>query len=169
MDVIVQRDRFAKALGAVSRIAATARTTLPVLSNVLIRTEKDRLYLTTTNLELAIVEYINAKVNKAGTITVPARLLAEFVQNLSRGSEVKIKVEDNKLTVSEGKNRSTINGIVADEFPELPEMDEKKATKYRISAVEFKDNVSKVAVCASGDLARPVLTGVFFNTFEGSL
>jgi DNA polymerase-3 subunit beta len=169
MEVTVQRDRFAKALGAVSRIAATAKTTLPVLSNVLIRAEKDKLYLTTTNLELAIVEYVNAKVKTVGTITVPARLLAEFVQNLSKGSEVKIKVENNKMTVSEGKNRSTINGIVADEFPELPEIDEKKATTYKVSAVEFKDNISKVAVCASGDLARPILTGVFFNTFEGAL
>jgi DNA polymerase-3 subunit beta len=169
MELTIQRDRFSRALNAVSRIASTTRTTLPVLSNVLLRAEGDELVLTTTNLELAIIERVNAKIKKPGTITIPARLLAEFVQNLTRGSEVSLKGSEGKLVITEGKNHSTINGIIADEFPELPEIDEAKALKFKISALDFKDGVAKVAICASNDTSRPVLTGVFFNSLDGAI
>ena len=73
------------------------------------------------------------------------------------------------MTISAGKYKSTINGILADDFPELPEIDEKTAVKFSIDVDMFKEAVSEVIIAASNDTTRPALTGVFFNTFEGAL
>ncbi|MBR3176431.1 DNA polymerase III subunit beta [Candidatus Saccharibacteria bacterium] len=168
MKVEVLQDRLAKALSVVSRVAASTKAGLPILSNVLLRAEGKQLTLTATNLELATVEYVNAKVIKEGTITVPARLLADFISNLPKET-ITLDVDGEKLTVSAGKYKSTINGILADDYPELPTIDEKEAVTFRIPVEIFKEAVNQVIIAASNDTTRPALTGVFFNTFEGSL
>ena len=84
MEVEVLQERLAKALSVVSRVAASTKAGLPILSNVLLRAEGKQLTLTATNLELATVEYVNAKIIKDGTITVPARLIADFISNLPK-------------------------------------------------------------------------------------
>ena len=168
MEVEVLQDRLAKALSVVSRVAASTKAGLPILSNILLRAEKKQLTLTATNLELATVEYVNAKVTKEGTITVPARLLADFISNLPKG-DIKLIAEGEKLTISAGKYKSTMNGILADDFPELPVIDEKEAVAFKIPTDIFKEAVNQVIIAASNDMTRPALTGVFFNTFEGAL
>ena len=168
MEVEVLQERLAKALSIVSRVAASTKAGLPILSNVLLRAEGKQLTLTATNLELATVEYVNAKIKKEGTITVPARLLADFVSNLPK-EEIKIITSGEKLTISAGKYKSVINGILADDFPELPTMDEKEAVSFKIPADIFKESVNQVIIASSNDMTRPALTGVYFNTFEGAL
>ena len=169
MEIEVLQKRLSKALNTVSRVAVSTRAGLPILSNVLLRAEKKQLILTATNLEIATVEYVNAEVKKSGTITVPAKLIAEFVSNLQSEETVKLKAKGDKLTISAGKYKSTINGILADDFPELPKIDEVKAVKFSIDTDMFKEAVSEVIIAASNDTTRPALTGVFFNTYEGAL
>ena len=168
MEIEVLQDRLAKALSVVSRVAASTKVGLPILSNVLLRAEEKQLTLTATNMELATVEYVNAKAKKNGTITVPAKLLAEFVSNLPK-EPVTLKTNSDKLTISAGKYKSTINGILADDFPELPKINEKEAVTFKIGVDIFKEAVNQVIIAASNDTTRPALTGVYFNTFEGSL
>lgn len=168
MEVEVLQERLAKALSVVSRVAASTKAGLPILSNVLLRAEDKQLTLTATNLELATVEYVNAKIIKNGTITVPARLLADFISNLPKET-IKLSVDGEKLTVAAGKYKSTINGILADDFPELPTIDEKSAVAFKIPADIFKEAINQVIIASSNDTTRPALTGVFFNTFEGAL
>ena len=168
MEVEVQQSRLAKALSNMSKIAASTRAGLPILSNVLLRTSDNNLILTATNLEIAIVEYVNAKIIKAGTITVPAKLLADFVSNLPK-EDVKLKAVGDKMTVKCGAYKSMINGILADDYPELPLIEEDKAVTFKVDIETFKEAVSQVIVAASNDTARPALTGVYFNTFENTL
>jgi len=168
MEIEVLQDRLAKALNIVSRVAASTKAGLPILSNVLLRAEENQLTLTATDLNLATVVYVNAKAKKNGTITVPAKLLSEFVSNLPK-ENVNITAKDEKLTISAGKYKSTINGILADDFPELPKIDEKEAATFKISVDIFKEAVNEVIIAASNDTTRPALTGVYFNTFENSL
>ena len=168
MEIEVLQDRLAKALNAVSRVAASTKAGLPILSNVLLRAEDNQLTLTATNMEMATVQYVNAKAKKNGTITVPAKLLAEFVSNLPRENVI-LSTKDEKLTISAGKYKSTINGILADDFPELPKIDEKEAVTFKINVDIFKEAVNEVIIASSNDTTRPALTGVYFNTFEGSL
>ena len=169
MKITVSQDKLAKALNIVSKVAMGAKATLPILSNVLIRADDKKVSLTTTNLDMAVVNYVPVIDAENGAVTVPARLLAEFVGNLPRGEKIKIEAEGAKVKISSGRYSSTINGTLADEFPELPELDEEKSVSYKMGIDEFKLGISEVIVAASGDTTRPALTGVYFNTADGVL
>lgn len=168
MEIEVSQSKLAKALNNVSRIA-TGKVTLPVLNNVLIRVEKNKVSLVTTNLDMAIVDFLPVSDSKDGVITVPAKLLAEFISNLPRNEKIKITVKDYKITVTAGKYSSSINGTSADDFPELPEINEKNAVIFKMGIDEFKNGVNQVAIASSSDLTRPALTGVYFNTYDKTL
>lgn len=163
MKVEVLQERLAKALNIVSRVAASTKAGLPILSNILIRADGKQLILTATNLELATVEYVNAKILEEGTITVPARLLASFISNLPKGT-VKLSVKDSKLTIEADQYKSIMNGMAADDYPEIPTIDEKKAAVFKLSVEDFKESLGQVIIAASTDTTRPALTGVYFNT-----
>lgn len=165
MKVTVTQENLNKALGVVSRVASS-RTSLPVLNNILMRTENNRLLLAATNLEVAITEYIGAKVVSEGAITIPARLLSEFIANLPKGN-VDLKVEGSKLHISSDKYVSTINGMSADEFPALPEIT--SAHTLTLDTNVLKTAISQTVLTASSDDTRPVLTGVLCHVHEGSL
>lgn len=165
MKVTVTQENLNKALGVVSRVASS-KTSLPVLNNILLRTENNRLLLAATNLEVAITEHIGAKVISEGAITIPARLLSEFIANLPKGN-VDLKVDGSKLHISSDKYVSTINGMPADEFPALPEIT--SAHTLSINTELLKTAISQTVLAASSDDTRPVLTGVLCHVHEGSL
>lgn len=169
MEIEVLQEKLARALSVVSRVAMGARSTLPILSNVLIRAEGKKVSLTATNLDMAVVDYVPVISSKDGSITVPARLLAEFTQNLPKGEKIKIVADGSKIKVSAGKYSSTINGASADDFPELPEIAEEKSVAFSMGIDEFKSGASEVVIAASGDTTRPALTGTYFNTDKGAL
>ena len=168
MEINVDQSKLAKALSVVSRVATGSKTTLPILSNVLIRVLDGKVTLTTTNLDMAVVDYLPTSSSKNGEITVPARLLADFVSNLPKG-DVKISVKDTKITTVSGKYKSVMNGVDAADFPELPELNAEKSVIFKIPAEEFKESVSSVKVAVSNDTTRPAFTGVYFNTNESNL
>lgn len=169
MEIEVESGKLAKALGVVSRIASNGKATLPILNNVLMRVDGGKVSLTTTNLDMAIVDYLPVSKSKDGVIKVPAKLLAEFAQNLPKDSTVKITLDGTKVTTKAGKYSSTLNGTAADDFPELPEIDEVKMVVFKMGTDEFKNGVNQVMMASSNDMTRPALTGVYFNTDEGSL
>ena len=169
MELEVDSGKLSKALNVVSRVAAGSRTTLPILNNVLIRVDGGKVSLTTTNLDMAVIDYLPVSDSKDGVMTVPAKLLAEFVSNLPRGTVVKIKTDGMKVNVVSKGYKSTLNGTLADDFPELPEIDEKKVVKFLVGVDEFKVGVNQVIVASSNDLTRPALTGVYFNTADGTM
>ncbi len=168
MRIKVTQEKLSKALNAVSRIAI-GKATLPILNNVLIRVSKKKVSLITTNLDMAVEDYLPVSESEDGVITVPAKLLAEFVSNLPKGENIEITSKDTKVTIKAGKYSSVINGIVADDFPELPEINEKQSVVFKIGIEEFKNSINQVMVACSNDLTRPALTGVFFNTYNNTL
>ncbi len=165
MKVSVTQENLNKALSVVSRVASN-KTSLPVLNNILLRTEKNRLLLAATNLEVAITEFIGAKVVSDGALTIPARLLSEFIANLPKGN-IDLKVDGSKLHITSDKYNSTINGMLAEEFPSLPEIN--AAEEIKLPADMVKNAISQTILTASHDDTRPVLTGVLCHSFEGYL
>ncbi len=163
MKLQVTQENLNKALSSVSRIA-NSRSTLPILSNVLIKTVKNRLSVAATNLDIAITHNIGSKVSKEGSITVPARLMQEFVNSLPSGI-IELSVEENKLHISADSYQSTINGVAADEFPVMPAIT--KGEQGSISAGVLKRAFQQVIFAASNDEARPVLTGVYIHFTQG--
>lgn len=168
MKIKVTQDKLSKALNNVSRIAI-GKVTLPILNNVLIRVDNKKVSLITTNLDMAVIDYLPVSSSENGVVTVPAKLLAEFVSNLPKGEVVEIVSNDTKVTISSGKYSSTINGALADDFPELPEIEDSDAVVYKIGVDDFKHSVGQVIVASSNDLTRPALTGVYFNTSKNTL
>lgn len=167
MELTVAQEKLAHALTSTSRVAS-AKAGLPVLANILLRTDKTRLYVAATNLELASSTTIAAKVIGSGQITAPAKLISEFVSNLPKG-DVKLKLDGTKLHITAGGYSSTINGIEADEFPALPTIDEKESIHLNLSADDFKQAAAQTTFACSADVTRPVLTGVYWHTYEGEL
>lgn len=159
MKLQVTQENLAKALSTVARVANN-RNTLPILSNVMLRTDKNRLSIAATNLDIAITQYIGSKIEKNGAITVPARLMQDFVTSLP-DSVLNLELKDNKLSITTDQYQSTINGIAADDFPIMPAIE--GGTSWKVPAKEFKKALSRVVFAASSDDARPVLTGVYFH------
>lgn len=166
MDVIVTQENLAKALNAVSRVA-TSRTQLPILSNILIRADGSSLHVAATNLEVAVTVQVGAKINKPGAITVPARLVTDFTSSLPR-NQVELKVTNERLSISSEGYSSTINGVIADEFPELPTLSE-EVIEYGLVSHDLKQALTQTIFASSSDSTRPILTGVFWNSHEGDL
>lgn len=167
MQVEITQETLNRALQSTSRVAA-ARSSLPVLGNVLLRTSGTNLLVAATNLELAATTNVGAKVLSQGEITVPAKLISEFVANLPKDS-IELKVKNHKLQIHCAGYTSTINGISAEDFPELPTIDEKTSVHFTIARDDFKQAVSQTALACSSDVTRPVLTGLFWHTHDNSL
>ncbi|HRC28280.1 MAG TPA: DNA polymerase III subunit beta [Candidatus Saccharimonas sp.] len=167
MELSVTQENLARALTAVGRVASS-KAGLPILSNILLRTEGNRLLVAATNLEIASTYHVGAKVVKQGSITVPARLISEFVSSLPKGT-IDLSTKGAHMTISSGTYNSVINGIEADEFPELPAIDEAESVNYVVAVGDFKQAVSQTIITSSGDTTRPVLTGVYWHSIQGSL
>ena len=115
MKLQVTQENLNRALGTVAKVANT-RNPLPVLANVLIKTNNNRLSIAATNLDIAITQYIGAKVSDNGSITIPARLMQDFINSLPSGV-IELKLEETRLHITTDQYNSVINGIVADDFP----------------------------------------------------
>lgn len=165
MKLQVTQENLNRALNSVSRVA-NSRGTLPILANVLIKTSNNRLSLAATNLDIAITHYIGAKVGEEGSITVPARLMQDFVSSLPEGV-IELDLKDAKLHVTTDKYQSVVNGIVADDFPIMPAISDGK--KWTIDGAAFKKGLQQVVFAASNDETRPILTGVLLQTSGGKL
>lgn len=165
MKIEVKQENLNKALAAVSRIAST-RGQMPILADILLKTENGKLTVAATNLEIAITEEISAKIEKEGKVAVPARLIADFVSNLPH-IPVKIESDEQKVKIAAGGFSSVINGGDAEEFPELPEVDGEK--EFSVPASAFRESISGVAPVASADTTRPILTGIYFYSTDENL
>ena len=158
MKLSVMQDNLARGLGTVSRAVAT-RATLPVLANVLLRTEEGGLKLTATNLEIGITAWVPGKVDEPGEITVPARLLTDLVGSLPpQKIDLELSAKDRTLKLTCGGSRASIKGIEADEFPVVGAIGEAPVTA--VDARVLREALNEVVFAAASDESRPILTGV---------
>lgn len=167
MNVQITQKNLAKALNNVARVAS-GRTGLPILSNILLRTESNRLIIAATNLEIASIQRIGAKVISQGSVTIPAKILSEFISNLPNDT-ITLELKNLTLHISTGGHKSTINGMADDEFPEIPTIDTEKQLQYELAVDDLKHAATQTVLAASNDATRPALTGVYWHTYEGHL
>ncbi len=160
------QENLNRGLGVVGRAVAT-RTTLPITNNVLLAIDQSRLKLVATNLEMAISCWIGAKVEEEGEITVPARLLTEFVSSLpSDKVDISLSPKTNTLGLKCARFEARISGVDAKDFPPIPKIDEGITTKVEVEAL--RQGISQVVFAAATEESRPVLTGVD-AVFDGDL
>ncbi len=153
-------------LGKVSRLASSGKTTLPILGNILLRMEKGLLYLTSTNLEIAIETYIRGKIEKTGSFTLPASLFFNHLNFLPNESlELELKGDELYLKYKNGETK--IKGLPAEDFPIIPRFEKKEGVK--VSGKDFKKSLQSVMIATSFSEVRPEISGVFFNKKEKKL
>jgi DNA polymerase-3 subunit beta len=152
------QENLARGLQVVSRAVST-RSTLPVLNNVLLRTEDGGLKLTATNLEIGITYWVPGKVDTGGSMTVPARLLTDIVAGLPANERVDLELQAQEtLHIQAGRFETHVKGIDAEEFPAIPTAGERPTT--RVPQNVLKQALGEVTFAAATDEARPILTGV---------
>lgn len=158
MKVSCLQENLAKGLGIVGR-AVAVRSTLPITANVLLATEGGRLRLSSTNLEIALSHWIGAKVEEEGSITVPARLLTEFVNSLpSDRIDLELAPRAKQLKLACARNTASIGGLDADDFPPIPSV--QSEASIALDPESLKRAITQVVFAAATDDTRPVLTGV---------
>ena len=152
------QENLSRGLSVVGRAVAT-RTTLPITQNVLISTDQSRLKLSATNLEIAISTWIGAQVEEEGAITVPARLLTEFVSSLpSERIDVESTAQPKGLALRCARFEANINGTDAEDFPPIPTVE--SGVTARVERGVLRDAIDYVAFAAATEDSRPVLTGI---------
>ncbi len=153
-----ERDLLAEALAAAGRAAANRGGALPVLSGVRLELTGSKLVVTGTDVELWISVTIDVDGSDDGVTVVPARIAQDVARSLQSGA-VSCSVTDGEFAISSGRFNSTIRTLPAEEFPNLPELADSSVT---LDPDVLSDALRQVVPAASGDDARPILTGVLF-------
>lgn len=167
MKASVSQQQLAHGLSIVSR-AVSPRSTLPVLSNILVATDEGRLRLSATNLELGITCWIGAQIEEEGAITVPARTFTDLVNALPGDTvHLALNPRTQALNVRCGSSITDIKGIDAQEFPPMPAPDLREGIDFNVS--DLKEMIQQVVFAASTDEARPVLQGVYLNVADNEV
>lgn len=160
-----KRENLLKGLSIVSRMVKQ-RATLPVLSNIMISTDKGRLKLSATDLEAAVTTWIGAKIDEEGAITVPARVIVDYVGATS-DETILITVKETDIGITSEHNKTTIKGLEAGEFPQIPKI--KDSGALTIKAVQLKQAILSTSFAAALDETRPVLAGILLKTKNDKL
>ena len=158
------QENLRQGLSIVQRAVAT-RTTLPITQHVLIASDAGRVKLSATNLEIAISTWVGAEVEAEGGITIPARLLNDFIGSLEPQTiSVKTLEAGTGIEIKGDRTNATMHGADAGEFPPIPTPTEGVVTQ--ISSKALRDAIRQVVFAAAFEDSRPVLTGVNLH-FEG--
>jgi DNA polymerase III subunit beta len=157
MKLTCTQENFKKAVFNSERVVSK-QTTLPILNNILFEGGKSGLKLSATNLEIGVVVKIGAKVDKEGKITVPAKLISNFINNLPAGENMSLEIIDQNLKIKSGSAKAIIKGLPATDFPLIPQKN--NDFQLQISGKDLKTIINKVITSVAFNEARPELTGI---------
>ena len=160
MNLTITKEQIIAGLQAVQNVVST-RTTLPILSNVLLRAEGGHLEITATDLDVTVACKVEAKVAKGGATTLPVKKLFGIVRELNGEIEIESD-EKNIASVRSGSSFFKIHGLGADEFPPLPKFKDDK--KVALSQDTIRAMLKKTSFAVSTDESRYVLNGIFISS-----
>lgn len=168
MKITCTQEALARGLGIVGR-AVAARSPMPITANVLIASEGGRLKLTATNLETLTLSYwLDAEIEEEGAITVPSRLLSDFVNTLPNDRiSLSVAARSRQVRVVCARNEASIGGLDADEFPPSPVV--KDGVDVALEPKALRQAIAQTVFAAATDDSRPVLTGVDTKFEDGLL
>lgn len=159
MKITCKQQDLNRGLSIVSH-AVSNRSTLPILANILLATDNDRLKLSATNLEIGINCWVDCQVHEEGSTTVPAKLFTDFVNSLSQTSvDIAVPDDSNKMNIKSEDSSANIKGMDSSEFPMIPSA-EGGEPPVILEASMLKEMIAEVVIAASEDESRPVFTGV---------
>ncbi len=160
MKFTISREKLHEGLGAVAA-SVPSKTTLPVLSNILVEATKDGLRLSGTDLDIAVSTIIPAQVDQEGAATLPARKLVEIVRELPSAAIRFTGSGEQRVQIECGRSRFKLLGLSKDEFPAFPAV--KFDGAWKVAAKELQKLIGHVAFAASTEESRPILNGVLWE------
>ncbi|MBI4948409.1 DNA polymerase III subunit beta [Candidatus Berkelbacteria bacterium] len=163
MKFTTQKEELLKYLNIVSRLAST-RSTLPILQNIYLVVNGNNLLIRSTDLEQTLEVNINGEGESSGAVTIPARLLTEYLQN-NTDKIVTISNDDLIIKINSANHDATLRGMAAEDYPTLPEVAYDFTTT--MSSVVLSDAINKTVFSSASDETRPILTGLLFK-IEGN-
>ena len=156
MKLTVLQENLAKAVTQASRFAST-RSQLPILGNVLLKTNKTKLNVSSTNLEISVLIQLGAKIEEEGEISIPSKIISEIVNNLPK-EVLTLESEKEQLKITSSGFSSKVLGMNASDFPKIPSRLEKS---FILPKKELLESLSQITFATSTDETRPILTGVY--------
>jgi len=159
MQIICLQEKLKQALNITERIIGR-NLTLPILNNLLLSTEDNKLKISSTNLEIGINCWLIGKIQKKGSITVPAKLISDLVNNLPN-KKIELKVKNQQLELRCEKFKAVLKGLAAEDFPIIPKIKDKPIIK--IKGHILKNSFSQVVEMVSFSESRPEISGVYMN------
>jgi len=162
----IQQADLQKALGLVASVVP-GKTTMPILTCILLETEEDRLTVSATNLDMSVTTSTeNVSIKEAGRLAVPAVKFVSFVRSLS-GGEVEVKEKNGRVSITSGKANLSESSMNAEEFPALPELTEGKG--FEVETADLTRMIKSTAYAVSRDETRPALMGILWELKPTSL
>jgi len=165
MKAICLSENLVSGLAIISRVTGR-NTILPILNNVLIEASNGKLILSSTNLEMAVVTKIGANVKNSGKLTVPARLMYEFV-SLNKDNNISLELDGTKFNLISEKNNASLNTLSVNDFPPIPGSED--GLKIKLDKNECFSALEKVVFACAIDETRQVLTGVYLKIIHNQL
>lgn len=165
MKISILQENFKKALQIVSRIAGK-NVNLPILNNILIKSQNGNIILTTTDLEIGVTSKVRGKIEKEGSYTVDSKLLSDYI-SLLPNKKIDIELIDKKISIKCDNYKTTIKGMDSEDFPLIPEIDGNNT--YKIKIKDFKNALSQIIFAVSTNETRVELSGVLFNFSNNKL
>ena len=165
MKLSCTQENLTRGLNLVSRLAST-RSTLPILSHIQLSTDRGRLKLQATDLEIGIKTWIGAKVEKEGSVTVPGRLISEFV-SMNTDKKLNLIIKDQTLNITSERFQANIKGTSSEEFPLIPQV--KEESFISVPAKTLEEAIREVIIAVALDETRPALSGVYLKTEDSKL
>ncbi len=162
MKINITKETLLEGIQVISAGVAS-RTTLPILHNFLMETQANgKIKLVRTDMEMAVVHYINAEVEEEGSLTVPTKEFAEIIKNLPDGKEINLYTgENNKFHIKSGKSKFWVIGTPKSEYPAIPEIE--KTGSVSLSPLSLQNMIDKTAFSASTQETRYILNGLLWN------
>ncbi|MEI7819116.1 MAG: DNA polymerase III subunit beta [bacterium] len=165
MKLSITQEKFARSLGIVGRVVGS-RSSLPILGNILLKAEGSELTVSATNLEIALSVHVHCKIERPGSVSVPAKLLQEVISSV-QSEKLQLTSDGESLEVSAAHVNAKLQGMQADEFPATPEVQADQVVN--LPSQLMKDLLERVTRAASLDESRPVLAGVLISSQAGIL
>ena len=168
MKITCKQQDLAKGLSIVGHAVST-RTTLPILSHILLATDENQLRLSATNLDIGITCRVPAEIREEGMTTVPAKLFTDLISNLpATGIELTLSPQNQSLKVSSQRSQASIRGMDPADFPGIPKA-EGSESPVLLDAAKLREMINQTTFAAATDDARPVFTGVLARVLSDSL
>ena len=165
MNFTITRQNLHSGLAAVSA-SIPSKTTLPVLSNILFEAKEDGVWMSGTDLDVAVRVKVPADVKEAGSLTAPGKKLVEITRELP-DQPVEVATRNEQIELKCGRSHFKLNGLPAEEFPTLPEVDFSEG--WTVTGKDVNGLIHRTAFAVSTEESRPILNGVLWELRDGSM